>query len=145
EADYSPQPPSHFWKEAHQWGFNIVFSWNESLDKQVSFLRNCNTYNKLCMLTSRSWSLPSSMFAFPDEPISYSSDFNPAYFTFLKSKNSNKLAYLNNDLYPYYYRLSRGAKSGFNSRIPMNNSGSTSSINDLAHFAEILAFDYYPY
>ena len=69
EADLAPLATSHFWNEASNWGFNMVYSWNESFAAQTSFLANCNNNNKLSMLCPFSSSLNTGIFSFADEPI----------------------------------------------------------------------------
>lgn len=147
-------PLTDFWHQADKWGFNTILSWPSQLNKQTNFLAGCNSAKKIAMLNYQSTTLKAGIYSLPDEPISVGNDnyYNTlSGFKDIKNKldsvSSKLLTFLNFSVYPYFFRVSANELDGFSSKreFKLGLTSSKSSYDEFEKFADILAFDFYPF
>jgi|GEM_PF-3584680 len=138
-----------FWKEANQWGVNIIYSWD--VNNEDRFLNLANKYNMLALINGKDANSKGSFISLPDEPIGGGTADVPSLKKMRSSSApKNQITYLNHDVAPYFYRKSKNKKEDpFDSKLNCSwckqGRGTQLSYTEANQYADILAFDFYPY
>lgn len=137
------------WKVIHNWGVNVVFSWD--IANMESFLSAANQYKSLILLDHTSSNDKVFFYSFPDEPIGAGTADLKKIIQINENLSNRSLKFINVDVGPYFFRKKfepKGTdifKSKLNCRWCSHGKGSTLSYNESVKFADVISFDYYPF
>ncbi len=137
-----------FWNQIEEWGANIVYSWD--IKNENKFIQLSNKHNVLALINGKEGNNKSTFISLPDEPIGGGTADVKSLRGMRGSLKSHAISYLNHDVAPYFYRKRHDPKNNpFDSKLNCKwckqGRGTNLSYTEANQFADILAFDFYPY